>query len=498
LFKKVLIANRGEIAVRIIRACYELGVETVAVYSEADRKALHVRRAHEAFNIGPAPARDSYLRIDRIIDAAIKSGADAIHPGYGFLSEKAQFARACAEAGISFIGPSPEAIDLMGDKVTARRTAQAAGVPTVPGSALGLNDDEMEAEAERIGYPLFIKAAAGGGGKGMRAVRSQGDLRQMLPSARREAMSAFGDDTVYLERIVHPARHIEIQILADQFGNTIHLGERECSIQRRHQKLIEEAPSPFVDDTMRAEMGEMAVRAVRSVEYTNAGTVEFIVDQDKHFYFLEMNTRLQVEHPVTEMVYGVDIVKEQLRIASGRRLRYHQKDIVPNGWAIECRIAAEDPYNNFLPSVGRVRTVSEPSGPGVRVESSIYEGFEVSLYYDPMLAKLIVWGESRGDAVMRMKRALREYRIVGLKTNIPFHMRVLENTNFIGGHFDTSFLDENMDLISERRETYIEPAVAAAVLLAHQRRQKAIVIPSGSGQDGRNGWKAAGRKEQLR
>jgi acetyl-CoA carboxylase, biotin carboxylase subunit len=498
LFKKVLIANRGEIAVRIIRACYELGVETVAVYSEADRKALHVRRAHEAFNIGPAPARDSYLRIDRIIDAAIKSGADAIHPGYGFLSEKAQFARACAEAGISFIGPSPEAIDLMGDKVTARRTAQAAGVPTVPGSALGLNDDEMEAEAERIGYPLFIKAAAGGGGKGMRAVRSQGDLRQMLPSARREAMSAFGDDTVYLERIVHPARHIEIQILADQFGNTIHLGERECSIQRRHQKLIEEAPSPFVDDAMRAEMGEMAVRAVRSVEYTNAGTVEFIVDQDKHFYFLEMNTRLQVEHPVTEMVYGVDIVKEQLRIASGRRLRYHQKDIVPNGWAIECRIAAEDPYNNFLPSVGRVRTVSEPAGPGVRVESSIYEGFEVSLYYDPMLAKLIVWGESRGDAVMRMKRALREYRIVGLKTNIPFHMRVLENTNFIGGHFDTSFLDENMDLISERRETYIEPAVAAAVLLAHQRRQKAIVIPSGSGQDGRNGWKAAGRKEQLR
>ena len=498
MFKKVLIANRGEIAVRIIRACYELGVETVAVYSEADRHALHVRRAHEAFFIGPAPARDSYLRMDRIIDAAIKSGADAVHPGYGFLSEKAQFARACAEAGITFIGPSPEAIDLMGDKVTARSTARAAGVPTVPGSALGLKDDEMEAEAERIGFPLFIKAAAGGGGKGMRAVRSRDDLGQMLPSARREAMSAFGDDTVYLERIVHPARHIEIQILADQYENMIHLGERECSIQRRHQKLIEEAPSPFVDEAMRTTMGEMAVRAARSAGYTNAGTVEFIVDKDKNFYFLEMNTRLQVEHPVTEMVYGVDIVKEQLRIASGRRLRYKQADIIPNGWAIECRIAAEDPYNNFLPSIGRVRTVSEPSGPGVRVESSIYEGFEVSLYYDPMLAKLIVWGETRGDAVMRMKRALREYRIVGIKTNIQFHMRVLENTNFIGGHFDTSFLDENMDIITEPREAFIEPAVAAAVLLAHQRRQKAIVIPPSNDEGGRNGWKLAGRRDQLR
>ncbi|MEP7198670.1 MAG: acetyl-CoA carboxylase biotin carboxylase subunit, partial [Chloroflexota bacterium] len=305
----------------------------------------------------------------------------------------------------------------------------------------------------------------------------------------------------YLERIVSPARHIEIQILADEFGNTIHLGERECSIQRRHQKLIEEAPSPFVDGEMRARMGEMAVRAAKSAGYSNAGTVEFIVDKDKKFYFLEMNTRLQVEHPVTEMVYGVDIVKEQLRIASGRKLRYKQKDIKPNGWAIECRIAAEDPYNNFLPSIGRVRTVAEPSGPGVRVESSIYEGFEVSLYYDPLLAKLIVWGETRADAIMRMKRALREYRIVGIKTNIPFHMRVLENTNFLGGHFDTSFLDENMDIITERREHFVEPAVAAAVLLAHQRRQKAIVIPSGasdSGRGGQNAWKRAGRKEQMR
>jgi acetyl-CoA carboxylase, biotin carboxylase subunit len=498
MFKRVLIANRGEIAVRIIRACYELGVETIAVYSDADRNALHVRRAHEAFHLGPAPSRDSYLRIDRIIDVAIKSGAEAIHPGYGFLAEKAQFARACAEAGIIFIGPKPEAIDLMGDKATARRTAAAAGVPTVPGSPMGLLDSEMEAEAERIGYPLFIKAAAGGGGKGMRAIANIEDLRRLLPSARREAMTAFGDDTVYLERIVRPARHIEIQILADEFGNTIHLGERECSIQRRHQKLIEEAPSPFVDREMRQQMGEMAVKAAQSVGYTNAGTVEFIVDREKNFYFLEMNTRLQVEHPVTEMVYGVDIVKEQMRIASGRKLRYRQKDIKPNGWAMECRIAAEDPYNGFLPSIGRISTLAEPSGPGVRVESGIYEGFDVSLYYDPMLAKLIVWGETRGDVIMRMKRALREYRIVGVKTNIAFHMRMLENTNFLAGHFDTSFIDENLDIITEPREAFLEPAVAAAVLLAHQRRQKAIVIPTSNGEHGRNDWKATGRKEQLR
>ena len=498
MFKRVLIANRGEIAVRIIRACYELGVETVAVYSDVDRNALHVRRAHEAYHIGPAPARDSYLRIDKIIAAAIKSGADAVHPGYGFLAEKAQFARACAEAGIAFIGPSPEAIELMGDKITARRTAEQAGVPTVPGSALGLRDEQMESEAERIGYPLFIKAAAGGGGKGMREVNGLDDLRRLLPSARREATAAFGDGTVYLERIVRPARHIEIQVLGDNFGNIVHLGERECSIQRRHQKLIEEAPSPFVDPAMRARMGEMAVRAAKSVGYSNAGTVEFIVDKDKEFYFLEMNTRLQVEHPVTELVYGVDIVKEQLRIASGRRLRYRQTDIKPNGWAIECRIAAEDPYNNFLPAVGKIRTLSEPAGPGVRVESGIYEGFEMSLYYDPMLAKLIVWGETRADAIMRMKRALREYRLVGIKTNIPFHMRVLENTNYIGGHFDTSFIDENMDIISEPREKYLEPAVAAAVMLTHQRRQKAIVIPASPAENGANAWKQSGRREQLR
>jgi len=498
MFKRVLIANRGEIAVRIIRACYELGVETVAVYSEADRNALHVRRAHLAYPIGPAPSRDSYLRIDRIIDAAIKSGAEAIHPGYGFLSEKAQFARACAEAGITFIGPSPDAIEAMGDKINARKTARDAGVPTVPGSALGLSDSEIEAEAERIGFPILIKAASGGGGKGMRAVNDVEELRRGLPSARREALTAFGDDTVYLERMITPARHIEIQVLGDDFGNVIHLGERECSIQRRHQKLIEESPSPLVDDEMRARMGEMAVRAARAANYNNAGTIEFIVDKHRNFYFLEMNTRLQVEHPVTELVYGIDIVKEQLRIASGRRLRYKQEDIKPNGAAIECRIAAEDPYNNFLPSIGRISTLTEPTGPGVRVESGIFAGFEMSLYYDPMMAKLIVWGETRADAIMRMKRALREYRIVGIKTNIPFHMRVLENTPFLGGQYDTSFIEENNENLSARREAFIEPAVAAAVLQHHQRRQKAIVMPASDGPGGGNTWRHAGRRSGMR
>jgi acetyl-CoA carboxylase biotin carboxylase subunit len=498
MFKKILIANRGEIAVRIIRACKELGVATVAVYSDVDRNALHVRRATEAYAIGPAPSRESYLRIDKLIEVAKKAGADAIHPGYGFLAEKAPFARACAETGIAFIGPTPEAIEAMGDKIQARHTARANGVPTVPGSEYGLSDDKLEVEAERIGYPLFIKAAAGGGGKGMREAQSLDDLRRLLPSARREAMSAFNDDTMYLERIVRPARHIEIQVLGDQFGNLVHLGERECSIQRRHQKLIEEAPSPFVDAEMRARMGELAVRAAKAVGYSNAGTVEFIVDRDKNFYFLEMNTRLQVEHPVTELVYGVDIVKEQLRIASGRPLRYKQEELQPNGWAIECRIAAEDPFNNFLPSIGRVRTLAEPSGPGVRVESGIFEGFEMSLYYDPMLAKLVVWGESRADAILRMRRALREYRIVGIKTNIPFHMRVLESPSFQGGHIDTSFLDEHMEAITEKHTEYIEPAVVTAVLLAHQRRQKAVVIPDSAAHETSNAWKRAGWRGQLR
>ena len=396
MFKKVLVANRGEIAVRILRACEERGLATVAVYSEADRNALHVRYANEAYLIGPPPSKESYLRIDKIIDVAKKSGSDAIHPGYGFLAENDEFAQACIDEGLTFIGPTPESMRLMGDKVTARRTMMAAGVPVVPGSDQGLRDDEIQAEAERIGYPLLIKASAGGGGKGMRVVRKAEELEGSLGMARREAMGAFGDDTVYMEKLIERPRHVEIQILGDMHGNVIHLGERECSIQRRHQKLIEESPSVAVNDAMRAQMGEVAVKAAKAANYVNAGTLEFLVDQSGNFYFLEMNTRLQVEHPVTEMVTGVDIVKEMLAIASGRRLRWRQEDIRPKGWAIECRITAEDPINNFMPSGGKITTLQEPTGPGVRVESGIYEGFEISLFYDPMIAKLIVWGENAG------------------------------------------------------------------------------------------------------
>jgi len=366
MFRKVLIANRGEIAVRIIRACQELGLETVAVYSEADRTALHVRYADEAYHIGPPQANESYLRMDKIIDVGVRAGVDAVHPGYGFLAENAQFARACAEAGLVWIGPPPEAITLLGDKVEARRTMQAAGVPVVPGtdSDMALDDDSLRAAASQVGYPLLIKAAAGGGGKGMRAVSDPAEFDRSLAAARREAKGAFGDDRVYLERLISGARHIEFQILADHHGSVIHLGERECSIQRRHQKMLEEAPSPFMTPELRERMGAVAVQAARAANYANAGTVEFLVDKDRNFYFLEVNTRLQVEHPVTEMVTGVDIVKEQLRIASGRKLRYEQEDINLKGWAMECRISSEDPFNSFLPSTGKVTSLVEPNGAG--------------------------------------------------------------------------------------------------------------------------------------
>ncbi|MGD2207734.1 MAG: acetyl-CoA carboxylase biotin carboxylase subunit, partial [Anaerolineae bacterium] len=433
MFCKVLIANRGEIAVRILRACRELGIRTVAVYSEADRRALHVRYANEAYPIGPALARDSYLRIDRILDAARVSGAEAIHPGYGFLAENAEFAAACVEAGVAFIGPPASAIAAMGDKVEARRRMQAAGVPVVPGTDTDLADEQILAEAGRVGFPLFIKAAAGGGGKGMRLVKSADQLERALGQARREALKAFGDDRVYLERAVQGARHIEIQILADTHGRVIHLGERECSIQRRHQKLVEEAPSPAVDEDLRGRMGAVAVRAAEAVGYTNAGTVEFLLDRDGSFYFLEMNTRLQVEHPITEAVTGIDIVKEQLRLAAGEPLRYRQADIRVQGHAIECRITAEDPFNSFLPASGRVIRLFQPSGPGVRVDGGIEEGLEVSTYYDSLLAKLVVWGESREAALGRLAGALAEYRVVGLPTSIPFHQWLVSHEAFRRG-----------------------------------------------------------------
>jgi acetyl-CoA carboxylase biotin carboxylase subunit len=503
MLQKVLIANRGEIAVRILRACRELGLRTVAVYSEPDRRAPHVRLADEAYPVGPALARDSYLRGDRLLDVARASGADAIHPGYGFLAENADFAAACAEAGVVFIGPPASAIAAMGDKVEARRRMQAAGVPVIPGTETDLQDDQILSEAGRVGFPLFVKAAAGGGGKGMRLVQQAGQLERALGQARREAMKAFGDDRVYLERAVAGARHIEIQILADAHGTVIHLGERDCSIQRRHQKLVEEAPSPAVDEDLRQRMGAVAVRAAETVGYTNAGTVEFLLDRDRHFYFLEMNTRLQVEHPITEAVTGVDIVKEQLRLAAGEPLRHRQEDIRSWGHALECRITAEDPFNSFLPAAGRIIRLFQPGGPGVRVDSGIEEGLEISTFYDSLLAKLIVWGESREAAIQRAASALGEYRVVGLPTSIPFHQWVMNHDAFLHGEYDTTFLADQYSLAEPDREANRPLAALVSALLSHEQRQRTPLTASRMEGDGGTvwrsdrAWKMAGRWEAM-
>jgi acetyl-CoA carboxylase, biotin carboxylase subunit len=475
MFKKLLIANRGEIAIRILRACRELGIRTVAVYSEADRQSIHVRYADEAFLLGPAPARESYLCVEKIIAIARQCGADAIHPGYGFLAERADFAAACAEAGIVFIGPQPASIVAMGDKAVARKTVARAGVKIVPGTeAEGpLRDLELLTLAPTIGFPLLIKATAGGGGKGMREVRSLGEMPELIQSARREAEAAFGDGNIYLEKLIDGARHIEFQIMADQYGNAIHLGERECSIQRRHQKLIEESPSPLLagNEDLRKRMGIVAVQAARAVDYANAGTVEFLVDKDLNFYFLEMNTRLQVEHPVTEAVTGMDIVVEQILVAYGRKLSRKQEDIHFRGSAIECRINAEDPYNGFLPSTGCITMTQFPSGPGVRLDTHVHVGIEISPYYDPLMSKLIVWGETRPQAIARMRRALEEYRIVGVRTNIPFHQAVMSTYPFITGKYDTSLVEKQFGNIdeAERREHYLDIAALMATLVAHRQ-----------------------------
>jgi acetyl-CoA carboxylase biotin carboxylase subunit len=497
---KVLIANRGEIAVRILRACREIGLETVAVYSEADRQALHVRYADEAYLLGPAPSRESYLRADKILEIAKKAGVDAIHPGYGFLAEREDFAQACADEDITFIGPKPSAIAAMGDKMTARNTVIAAGVPVVPGTEGegALSDEELLAIAPQIGFPLLIKATAGGGGKGMREVKNIEEMPLLLQSARREAESAFGDGNVYLEKLVLGARHIEIQVLADTHGNVIYLGERECSLQRRHQKLLEEAPSPFVDEELRQQMGAVAVKAAQAVDYVNAGTIEFLVDKDKNYFFLEMNTRLQVEHPVTEMATGIDIVKEQIRIARGRQLSYSQEDVQLKGAAIECRINAEDPYNGFLPSTGRIAHSLLPTGPGIRVDTGIYPGFEITPYYDPMIAKLIVWGETRAQAILRMRRALEEYKIVGVRTNIPFHQTMMDSHRFMGGQYDTRFVEERFSMHDNEEGREVRPDVAAimATLVAHQRTQRSAQIVRRGERDTSN-WKWVGRWERM-
>ncbi len=503
-FKKVLIANRGEIALRIIRACREMQIKTVAVYSDADRNALHVRYADRAYNIGPPASADSYLRIDKILDAAKKGGAEAVHPGYGFLAENAGFARACAEAGLTFIGPPPEAMEVMGLKIAARKVMQAAGVPVVPGTEGGIpaDEDEAAALADGIGYPVMIKADAGGGGKGMRLVRSADEIKSALRGAASEAGASFGNATVYMEKFVERPRHIEIQVMGDRQGNVIHFGERECSIQRRHQKVIEECPSPVVSEEMRAAMGEVAVKAAKAVNYHNAGTIEFLVDPEMNFYFLEMNTRLQVEHPVTELVTGTDLVKMQLEVAAGRPLPMTQEEVKMRGAAIECRIYAEDPAMGFLPSPGPIHGLRQPGGPGIRDDSAIYPGGEVTIHYDPLISKLSTWGRTRAEAIERMMRALEEYKILGIKTNIPFHERVMREPHFISGDFDTSYIDrllgDDAGRPLEAEEDRTDVALVAAALAAYRRDEKSAASAPVASGDGRGapGWRSRGWRNQ--
>ncbi len=488
--RKVLVANRGEIAVRVIRACREMGVATVAVFSEADREGLHVMMADEAHPIGPPPAAESYLAIDKVIAVARAAGADAIHPGYGFLAENAGFATACGEAGLTFIGPPAVAIRRMGDKTAARRLARDLGVPMVPGTVDPVATDEAALRAAReIGWPVMIKAALGGGGKGMRLVRREADLASALRMARSEAGGAFGDASVYLERALAEPRHVEVQVLADAHGGVVHLGERECSIQRRHQKLIEESPSPVVDAALRERMGEAAVRLARAAGYVNAGTVEFLVDADGRFYFLEVNTRLQVEHPVTEFVTGLDLVREQLRIAAGEPLGYGQGDVSWRGHAIECRINAEDPFTGWLPSPGTITGLRAPSGPWVRDDSGVYEGATVPRFYDTLLAKLIVWGTDRAAAIDRMARALSEYRVAGVRTTIPVLERVVTHPEFRAGRLSTAFLDRVMlELRAAAAGRHETIAVVAATLAQYLRLGGGEPVVPGSSRAA--GWRA--------
>ena len=495
MFKKVLIANRGEIAVRLIRACRELDIPTVAVYSEADRNALHVRCADEAYCVGPPPSVESYLVMDRIVDVARRSGADGIHPGYGFLAENPVFAKMCEDNGITFIGPSPAAIEMMGHKTVARETMQKANVPVVPGTEL-LDDDDLARSAVEIGFPVMVKAAAGGGGKGMRIVHEQKQTEEAIRAARSEAKSSFGDDAVFIEKYVEEPRHIEFQILADRHGNVIHLFERECSIQRRHQKVIEEAPSMALDEDLRTRMGEAAVSAARAAGYWSAGTVEFLVDKHRNFFFLEMNTRLQVEHPVTEMITGVDIAKEMFRIASGEKLSISQEDVTMNGWALECRIYAEDPYNNFLPSPGVIQTLRVPGGPGVRDDSGVYAGYEVPLHYDPMISKLCTWGRSREEAIDRMKRALDEYVVKGIKTTVPFHLKVMSNEQFLSGDITTGFIGDQFVLETEEHGDGLRDVALVAAALQMGRRTREGVSVSGQRAKGMDAWRMAGRRSR--
>ena len=493
---KVLIANRGEIACRVIRTCREMGIKTVAVFSEADRAALHVRMADEAYCIGPAPARESYLVVEKILDVCRRSGADAVHPGYGFLSENAEAARAFEAAGVTFIGPRPESIVSMGSKTAAREVAIAAGCPVVPGVQETMSDEDLLVASTKIGFPVMLKAAMGGGGKGMRLVTKPEDFASSLARARGEALSSFGDDSVYVEKAIVQPRHIEIQIFSDAHGNHVYLNERECSVQRRHQKVIEEAPSPHVTPEMRKAMGEAALKVARAVNYRGAGTIEFLADADRNFYFLEMNTRLQVEHPVTEWITGLDLVKWQILVARGEKLPLTQEQIPLHGWAIECRVYAEDPDKNFMPSPGRITYLKAPSGRNVRDDSGVYEGAEVPMFYDPMISKLSTWGPTRLEAIDRMRAALGEYRIGGIRHNIAFHEVLMEHEPFRTGDLHTGMLDKPF-WKKKGPGPDLRFAVAAALLHELETEERRAAQPAGSGEGKPEAWKHWGRFNRL-
>lgn len=495
MFKKILIANRGEIAVRVIRACREAGIIPVAIYSDADRKALHVRLAEEAYYIGEARPSESYLNVNKIIEAAKACRAEAIHPGYGFLAENPKLVKRCEEEDIVFIGPPSEPMEVMGEKTSSRRKMFEAGVPIIPGTLESISDEkELRSKAQEIGFPLLLKASAGGGGKGLRLVKNEKDLLSSFKLAQSEALSSFADPSVYIEKYIDEPHHVEIQILADHFGDVVYLGERECSMQRRYQKVLEETPSPFLDEKTRRAMGQVAIKAASSIGYRNAGTVEFIVDKAKNFYFLEMNARLQVEHPITEMVTGVDLVKCQFEIAAGSPLPFRQEDIRPQGHALECRIMAEDPFNEFMPSPGKIVFLHTPAGLGVRDDSGIYEGYEVPLDYDPLLSKLITWGKTREETIRRMLRALAEYQVYGIKTTIPFFQKILLHPKFLAGQYNTHFISE-----LEKEQDKEDPAEGIAALIAagikSSRDARTEVKPSGKTKE--SNWKIQGRMQNL-
>ncbi|MEO0259877.1 MAG: acetyl-CoA carboxylase biotin carboxylase subunit [candidate division WOR-3 bacterium] len=492
MIKKVLIANRGEIAIRIAKTLREMGVKTVSVYSDADKESLHIRKTDETYYLGPSKPSESYLNIEKIIEIAKKCKADAIHPGYGFLAENPKFAKECEKNGIIFIGPSSESLEKSGDKIFARKAARECGVNIIPGSEVGTeNYEEFEKMADEIGYPLIIKAALGGGGKGMRIVEKKEDLKSAFELARKEALEAFADGTLYVEKYLKNPRHIEIQIMGDKYKNYIHLFERECSIQRRHQKIIEEAPSPFMDENLRKNMSEAAIEIAKKIGYYNAGTIEFLVDENKNFYFLEINARLQVEHPVTEMITGKDLVRAQIQIASGEKIPWKKEEINLRGHAIECRIYAEDPLNNFAPSPGKIEFLSEPKGPYVRVDSGIYEGWEIPLFYDPLISKLIVWSEKREESLQKMREALKEYIIIGVKTIIPFLLKIIQNEDFKKGNYHTNFLKEfDIEEEEEKEEKLLKVAILGLLL-----ENKGMEIKTK--KESYNAWKIINRLRGL-